>query len=154
MSSVLNQQITSQRITSEEMLGWLIDEHDIPEELGEAVLSAWVGALCYAVLDLVERFEIPLKDLTAEKASLGLSVGLAPNGWKDEHLWAQIAQQTGLSISESRELLETVAAKLESADGELEFVPLGWFRGSNKAGFTIRLRKDFLQPELDDSSFA
>jgi hypothetical protein len=153
MASSLDPPFTPQRITTEEMLGWLRKKRDIPEELGEAVLTAWVGALSHAVLNHAEQDERFLRMLGNGEATLSLSAGLAPEGWRDEDLWAQVAQQTGLGVSEGQELLGDLAERFKRiAGGRIDFVPVGLFEpvDSGEAGFTVHCRKDFLLPKLDD----
>jgi hypothetical protein len=136
------------------MVGWLKEEKGVPEELGEAILFAWVGALRQAVLTRAEREPAFFEALGKGEGTLALSAGLAPEGWRNEHLWAQIALQTGLPAATARELLEVVSSRLRNVDDQGVFEPLGQIRfpgrGPGQDGVIVRLRQDFLQPDLDE----
>ena len=144
------EQISSQPFHTWEMIEHLRDKLDVPEELGEAFLGVWVWAIRYAVLSLLKEDDLSVDQLRKGEGKILLTAGLAPPGWRDEDLRAQLTLQTGLPDDAGRQLLEEVSTKLAGIGG-VPFEPLGCFsaRVDGKPGFTLRFHPDFLEPLLD-----
>jgi hypothetical protein len=142
---------SSQPFRTWEMVEWLRERLEVPAELGEAFLGVWTWAIRYAVLNLAGQESDFLCKLRNGEAELPLSAELAPPGWRDEDLRAQLALQTGLPDEASQELLKVVATKLQEIEGRA-FEPVGEFsvRRGKQPGFTLRFRPDFLEPVLDE----
>lgn len=122
----------------------------MPEELGEAVLGVWVWAIRHATVNRAGHDPLFLDQLNQGTAEMLLGAELAPPGWRDEDLRAQLTRQTGLPDDISQQLLRKVASLLGMIDGQL-FEPLGSFspRRDEQPGFVLHFRDDFLDPVLD-----
>lgn len=141
-----------------DMIDWLQAKTGVPEDLGEALLGAWMGIIYHDAWLHADQEPAFLAELQANKGQLCLNEVLVPSGWhpkehtawSQEAFWSQIAQETGLAECEAQALLHMVYERLLSLAGDKAFEPLGWVTRGVEGKLIIFCWPDLLQPVSDD----
>jgi hypothetical protein len=133
-----------------EMIDWLREKARAPEELCEMVLGAWVGVLRHDALLRAEHDEKFFLSVRDGDATVLLNEQLAPEGWTNEELWAQISHETNLPPPNVDQLLQIVRDKLQEQAEEKAFEPVGRIYLREDGFMLIKYWNDFLLPFNDD----
>lgn len=140
-----------QVLTTYALIDWL-EGREIPPPVSESFLSVWVSLLRDALLQRQGATGRYFRHGAGpEELRIHLSTHLAPEGWSDEELLAQLTLEVGLPRVQLVLLCRMVGDVFRELGGERAFEPVGWLRPKGtqgEHGFWVLFWSDFLAPKI------